>query len=407
MRADLRRGRRRGRSGRPHRHGTGPTRRRTNSASSRTRRVMTETSPRAARSKRWMASNSPREVLDVELPRPWHRSAAGHPRAPDIPPQPPGPARAGLRRRRAVPHPWGADRCPCAQSLRMTCSRAGPTSRGTWPVSSRWVQAASTTARTASRESGSPAVSVTSPSPSAIAIAERQAARHCRRRAPPADAPIAAEPQVRRHKCGRCSGGSRTTSSRSLIPVRTCSASMPQFRAPTMSVSMRSPTMSGRVAPVRRSASSNKACSGLPATATGSAPVARRTVSTNEPLPGAVPRSEGNVWSGCSRTTSSRPGWHSWPRPGSASRRPGWKPCTTATGSSSADAHSAVPRTPAEPSGPGPPTTRTALPGGTDSATIRAMASPAVTTSAAPTPTPKTGICSATSTAVREALFVR
>ena len=81
------------------------------------------------------------------------------------------------------------------------------------------------------------------------------------------------------------------------MPVRTCNASMPQFSAPTMSVSIRSPTMSGRVAPVRRSASSNKPRSGLPATATGSAPVARRTVSTSDAVAGrgAAGRGEGLV----------------------------------------------------------------------------------------------------------------
>ena len=61
-----------------------------------------------------------------------------------------------------------------------------------------------------------------------------------------------------------------------------------------MSVSSRSPTISGRSPPTRRTVSSSSGRCGLPATS-GSTPLNELSVSTSTPCPGATPYSVGNV----------------------------------------------------------------------------------------------------------------
>ncbi len=69
---------------------------------------------------------------------------------------------------------------------------------------------------------------------------------------------------------------------------------MPSRTAPSMSVSSRSPTISGRCAPVRAIVSSSSGRAGLPATS-GSTPVKSRSIRTITPWPGAMPNAVGIV----------------------------------------------------------------------------------------------------------------
>ena len=87
---------------------------------------------------------------------------------------------------------------------------------------------------------------------------------------------------------GRSSGPAATSSASPVTPVITSSESTPAAWAPSMSVSSRSPTISGRSPPHRRTVSSSSGRAGLPAT-TGSTPLNRRSVSTSTPWPGATP----------------------------------------------------------------------------------------------------------------------
>ena len=90
--------------------------------------------------------------------------------------------------------------------------------------------------------------------------------------------------------------GAASSSVASETPVSTSSVAMPAARPPWMSVSSRSPTTSGAVAPTRRAAVCISAGAGLPAT-WGSSRVAVRRTATSAPLPGTGPRSLGRVGS--------------------------------------------------------------------------------------------------------------
>ena len=79
-----------------------------------------------------------------------------------------------------------------------------------------------------------------------------------------------------------------------VTPVKTSRLSVLPRTAPSMSVSRRSPTISGRVAPERRIDSRCSGSSGLPATC-GILPEAAWTAATSVPLPGAMPREVGTV----------------------------------------------------------------------------------------------------------------
>ncbi len=92
-----------------------------------------------------------------------------------------------------------------------------------------------------------------------------------------------------------------------VTPVSTSRDGVPERTAEAMSVSSRSPTISGERAPARRTDSSCSARSGLPATR-GTAPVAVRSIATSEPLPGSRPRSVGTEAS-VLLATHSAPAW--------------------------------------------------------------------------------------------------
>src|SRR5690349_14966937 len=102
------------------------------------------------------------------------------------------------------------------------------------------------------------------------------------------------EPRSRPTYVGRRSSGAATSSARPVTPVITSSDGSSRFRAPSMSVSRRSPTMRGRSPPTRRIVSSRSGGSGFPAT-TGSTLLKRVTISTSTPCPGASPPSSGKV----------------------------------------------------------------------------------------------------------------
>ena len=111
-----------------------------------------------------------------------------------------------------------------------------------------------------------------------------------------------------------------------------------------MSVSSRSPTTSGRRAPVRRTASRWIGGSGLPAT-TGRRPVADRIASTRRPVARARCPVASGWWDRCWTPPRGCPVATAY-APSASSRHPtsGWKPDTTAAGSSSALATGVRPR---------------------------------------------------------------
>ena len=83
------------------------------------------------------------------------------------------------------------------------------------------------------------------------------------------------------------------TSSTVVTPVSTSRLAAPTRFAPSMSVSSRSPTTSGRREPSRSTDSRCSVVSGLPATI-GRHPLASATTPTRAPLPGAGPRGRGD-----------------------------------------------------------------------------------------------------------------
>ena len=93
---------------------------------------------------------------------------------------------------------------------------------------------------------------------------------------------------------GRWRGPAVSRSSGPVTPVSTSRLSTPARVAASMSVSSRSPTISGRRAPVRRIDSRWSGGSGLPAI-TGSTPVAVAMTRLMAPFPGYSPRPVGIV----------------------------------------------------------------------------------------------------------------
>ena len=108
-------------------------------------------------------------------------------------------------------------------------------------------------------------------------------------------------PRAARADRGRCSPGAGRRSGRAasvgvVTPVSTSRLWQPTARAPSMSVSRRSPTTIGVRAPDRSTLSRCMVGSGLPVD-TGTTPVAWRSAATSEPLPGSGPRGDGTVGS--------------------------------------------------------------------------------------------------------------
>ncbi len=129
-----------------------------------------------------------------------------------------------------------------------------------------------------------------------------------------------------------------------------------------MSVSSRSPTKIGCVAPSRCTVSSSSGRYGLPATS-GSAFTAIRTAATAAPLPGTMPRSVGRVGS-VLVATQWAPRWMAIAaslRSSQVSSAP--QPWITATGSSSAERTPISPCSSSASQTPAPPTASTGAPG--------------------------------------------
>jgi hypothetical protein len=173
-----------------------------------------------------------------------------------------------------------------------------------------------------------------------------------------------------------------------------------------MSVSSRSPTVSGRRAPDSEAAVSNSAGAGLPTTTSGSRSSAVRSTATSEPLPGNGPRGLGSVRSvlvaihrAPARTASAASARIAQPTSGPY-------PCTTATGPSANPSTGVSPASRTSARSASAPTTSTGEPAGSSRASMVADAPAEVRTSPTVAGTPMPESSAATSAARREALFV-
>src|SRR6218665_264602 len=179
-----------------------------------------------------------------------------------------------------------------------------------------------------------------------------------------------------------------------------------------MSVSSRSPLMSGVLTTKRLHASTKIGVSGFPATS-GIRSAAVCTADTSVPLPGAIPPATGIVQS-IFVTIHGIPG-----RPDASSQRSanaasaksrhptsGANPCTTASGCSVAERTTTYPSRSSSVTILSPPTTSTRGGAATCSASNRMAACGEVTTCSGATSNPNSRRCAATVLSLREALLV-